>query len=122
MHAIWLPYLLIFRGCIILRHIHLFLVFTFLLIIIRKLSQLYLYRQMRRDYKINFTNKLKANLWIHFNLAKVHCLKWLTSLYIAYLNFLNLNNIMTLPKLLLSLKLGYDATYVCLVLFFACQI
>ena len=54
---------------------------------------------MRRDYKINFTNKLKANLWIHLDLAKIHHLKVMTSPYIiSYLHFLNLNNIMTLPK------------------------
>ena len=50
------------------------------------------YRQMRRDYKIKFTDKLEANLWIHLDLAKVHCLKELTSVYIvSYLHFLNLN-------------------------------
>ena len=64
-------------------------------------------RIVRIDYKINFTNKLKANLWIHLDLAKVHRLKWLTSPHIVfYLHFLNLNNIMTLPKLLSSLRLG----------------
>ena len=69
---------------------------------------LYLYRQMRRDYKIKFTDKSKANLWIHLDLAKVHRLKGLSSLYIiSYLHFLNLNNILWLsPKLCLLLKLG----------------
>ena len=62
---------------------------------------------MRRDYKMKFTDKLKANLWMHLDLAKVHRLKDLTSPYIvSYLHFLNLNNIPTLPKLLPSLKLG----------------
>ena len=80
--------------------------FWFFLLIINIESQLYSYRQMRIDYKINFTNKLKANLWIHLE-AKVHRLKWLTSPHIVfYLHFLNLNNIMTLPKLLSSLRLG----------------
>ena len=52
---------------------------------------LYLYRQMRRDYKIKFTDKSKANLWIHLDLAKVHRLKGLASAYIiSYLHFLNL--------------------------------
>ena len=68
----------------------------FFLLIINRESQLYSYRQMRRDYKINFTNELKANLWIHLDLAKVHRLKGLTSPCIVfYLHFLNLNNIMT---------------------------
>ena len=59
---------------------------------------LYSYQQMRRDYKIKFTDKL--------NLAKVHRLKGLPSPYIvSYLHFLNLNNILTLPKLSSSLKL-----------------
>ena len=89
--------------------------FWFFLLIINRESQLYSYRQMRRDYKINFTNELKANLWIHLDLAKVHCLKGLTSPYIVfYLHFLNLNNIMTLPKLLSSLRLGLIWRDLCL--------
>ena len=61
---------------------------------------LYSYRQMRRDYKIKFTDKSKANLWIYLDLAKVHRLKGLTSPYIiSYLQFLNLNNILTLPQI-----------------------
>ena len=68
---------------------------------------LYLYGQMRRNYKIKFTNTSKANLWIHLDLAKVHHLKGLTSLFIiSCLHFLNLNNI--LPKTLVW-------NYVCLV-------
>ena len=68
---------------------------------------LYSYWQMRRDYKIKFTDKFKASLWIHLDIAKVHCLKGLTSPYIvSYLHFLNLNNSLTLPKLLSLLKLG----------------
>ena len=60
---------------------------------------LYSYRQMRRDYKIKFTDKSKANLWIYLDLAKVHRLKGLTSPYIiSYLHFLNLNSILTLPQ------------------------
>ena len=61
---------------------------------------LYLYQQMRRDYKIKFTDKSKANLWIHLDLAKVHHLKGLTSPCIIYLHFLNLNTILTLPQTL----------------------
>ena len=65
------------------------------------------YQQMRRDYKIKFTDKLKANLWIHLDLAKVHRGKGLTSPYIvSFLHFLNLDNILNLPKLSSSLKLG----------------
>ena len=62
--------------------------------------------QMRRDYKIKFSDKLKANLWINLDLAKVHRLKELTFPYVvSHLHFLNLNNILALPKLLPSLKL-----------------
>ena len=61
---------------------------------------------LRRDYKIKFSDKLKANLWVYLVLAKVHRLKELTSPYIvSYFHFLNLNNILALPKLLPSLKL-----------------
>ena len=50
---------------------------------------------------------LKAKLWIHLDMTKVHHLKGLTSPYIvSYLHFLNLNNSLTLPKLLSLLKLG----------------
>ena len=70
---------------------------------------------MRRDYKIKFTDKSKANLWIHLDLAKVHRLKGLTSLYIiSYLHFLNLNNILTLPKVSSSQKLGLIRHNLCL--------
>ena len=58
---------------------------------------------MRRDYKIKFKCKLKANLWIPLDLAKVPHLKEFISPYIvSYLHFVNLNNILTPP----SLKLG----------------
>ena len=68
---------------------------------------LYSYRQMRRDYKIKFTDKSKANLWIHLDMAKVDCLKGLTSSYIVfYIHFLSINNILILSKLSPSLKLG----------------
>ena len=92
--------------------------FWFFLLIINRESQLYSSRQMRRDYKINFTNEVKANLWIHLDLAKVRRLKGLTSPYIVfYLDFLNLNNIMTLPKPLSSLRLGLIWRDLCLPLF-----
>ena len=65
------------------------------------------YRQMRIEYKIKFTDKSKANLWIHLDMAKVGCLKGLTSSYIvSYIHFLSINNILILPKLSSSLKLG----------------
>ena len=64
--------------------------FWFFLLIINRESQLHSYRQMRRDYKIKFTNKLIRNLWIHLDLVKVHYLKGLTSpSIVSYLNFLN---------------------------------
>ena len=72
---------------------------------------LYSYRQMRRDYKIMFTDKSKANLWIHLDLAKVHRLKGLTSPYIiSYLHFLNLNNILTLPHTFVVTEAGFGLT------------
>ena len=84
---------------------------------------LYSYRQMRRDYKIKFTDKSKANLWIHLDLAKVHRLKELTSPYIiSYLHFLNLNNVLTLPKTFVVAEAGLDLTRLMFALFFACQI
>ena len=81
---------------------------------------LYLHRQMRRDYKIKFTDKLKANLWINLNLVKVHSLKELTSYIVSYLHFLNLNNILTLPSFLPSLKLRvvWHELRLCCFLFF----
>ena len=67
---------------------------------------LYLYRQTRRDYKVKSIDKLKANLWIHLDLAKVRHLKELTYPYInSYLHFLNLNIILTLP--VVEITVGY---------------
>ena len=84
---------------------------------------MYLYQQMRIDYKIKFTDKSKANLWIHLDLAKVHRLKGLTSPYIiTYLHFLNLNNILTVPKTLVVAEAGFGLTRIMVALFFACQI
>ena len=71
---------------------------------------LYLYQQMRRDYKIKFTDKSKANLWIHLDLAKVHHLKGLTYPCIIYLHFLNLNTILTLPQTLFDGEAGFGLT------------
>ena len=66
---------------------------------------------MKRDYKIKFTDKSKATLWIHLDLAKVHRMKGLTSLYIiSYLDFLNLNNILTVPKTLVVAEAGFGLT------------
>ena len=60
---------------------------------------------------------------IHLDLAKVPCLKELTSPYIiSYLHFLNLNNILTLPKLSPSLKLCLIWCELMFTLFFTCQI
>ena len=65
------------------------------------------YRQMRIEYKIKFTDKSKANLWIHLDMAKVGYLKGLSSSYIvSYIHFLSINDILILPKLSSSLKLG----------------
>ena len=84
---------------------------------------LYSYRQMRRDCKTKITEKSKANLWIHLDLAKAHRFKGLTSPYIiSYLQFLNLNNIVTLPKTFVVAEAGFDLTRLMFALFFASQI
>ena len=109
----------LFRGCIILRYVGFFQIFS----LNYQQMVLYLYQQMRRNYKIKFTEKLKANLSIYLNLTKVQHLKELTSPYIiSYLHFLNLNNILALPKLLPLLKLHFDLIRLMFALFFACQI
>ena len=78
---------------------------------------------MRRDYNIKLTDKSKANLWIHSDLAKVCRFKGLTSPYvISYLHFLNLNNILTLPQTFVITEAWFDLTQIMFALFFACQI
>ena len=67
---------------------------------------MYSYQQMRKDYKIIFTDKSKANLWIHLDLAKVHHLK-------------GLNNILTLPKTLVMTRIMF-ALFFCLPDLHAC--
>ena len=68
---------------------------------------------MRRDYKIKFTDNLKANLWIHLDLAKVHRLKKLNSPYIiSYLHFVNF----------FAAEATFNLTRLMFALFFACQI
>ena len=84
---------------------------------------LYSYRQMRRDYTIKLTDKSKANLWIHLDLAKVHRFKGVTSPYIiSYLHFLNLNNILTLPQTFVIAEAWFGLTQIMFALFFACKI
>ena len=107
MNAYQLPHLSLFRGCIILRCVHFFLSFSLN------------YRQMRRDYKITFTDKSKINLWIHLDLAKVQRFKGLTSLcIISYLHFLNLNNILTLSKIFVVAEAVLNLTWIMFALFF----
>ena len=87
---IWLPYLQLYRGCIILRRVRLFLIFS--LNYQQGVTVVFVSTKLQ-DYNINFTNKLKVNLWIHLNLTEVHHLKGLTSPYVvSYLHFLNLNS------------------------------
>ena len=84
---------------------------------------LHSYRKMTRDYKIKITDKSKANLWIHLDLAKVHRFKGLTSPYIvSYLRFLYLNNILTLPQSFVIAEACFGLTRIVFTLFFACQI
>ena len=118
MNAHQLPYLSLFRGCIILRCVRFFLIFS-----LNYQQGLYLYQQLRRDCNIKFTDKSKANLWIHLDLEKVHHFKGLTSPYIiSCLHFLNLNNIRTLPQTFVITEAGFGLTLIMLALFFACQI
>ena len=118
MNAYQLPYLSLFRGCIILRCVRFFLIFSF-----NYQQGLYLYQQLRRDCNIKFTDKSKANLWIHLDLEKFHHFKGLTSPYIiSCLHFLNLNNIRTLPQTFVITEAGFGLTLIMLALFFACQI
>ena len=118
MNAYQLPYLSLFRGCIILRCVRFFLIFS-----LNYQQGLYLYQQLRRDCNIKFTDKSKANLWIHLDLEKVHHFKGLTSPYIiSCLHFLNLNNIRTLPQTFVITEAGFGLTLFMLALFFACQI
>ena len=117
MNAHHLSCLSLFSDCIILSCVRLISVFFLLIINRESHGAVFTNRQMRRDYKIKFTDKSKANLkiWIHLDLAKVHRLKMLTSPYIvSYPHFLNLINILTLPKLLLWLKLGLIWDDLCL--------
>ena len=105
MNACHLLHLSLFRGCIILTRVYIFLIFS---LNCEQGDTVVSYRQMRGDYKISFTNELKENLWIIWIWQKFTVWKgWFLHRYIiSYLHFLNLNNIMTLPKLFLSLRLG----------------
>ena len=110
MNACHLPYLSLFRGCIILRRVRFFFIFS---LNYQQGVTVYI------DYKINFTNELKANLWVHFDLGKVHHLKGLTSPYIvSYLHFLNLNNI-DCPQTFVFAEAGFDLTRIMFALFFS---
>ena len=113
MSAYHLLYLSLFRGCIILRCVHFFLIF--LLIINREPDSVLFVSANKKRLQNKFTDKLKANLWIHLDLAKVYRLKELASPYIIYLHFLNLRNILTLPKLLPLLNLCLIWHKLCLV-------
>ena len=107
MNAYHLHYLSLFRGCIILRCVRFFLIFS-LNCQQRARRRCIRIRNWEEITKSSFKGKLKANLWIHLDLAKVHRLKELTTPYIAsYLHFLNSNDILTLPKFLPSLKLRF---------------
>ena len=76
---------------------------------------------MRRGHKVKFTDKVRAGLKIHLDLAKVHRLKELTSPYIIFhLHFLNLNNIVT--QIFAVAEATFDLTRLVFTLFFACQV
>ena len=86
----------LFRGCIILWSFCFFFLFPFSTE--KSHGVVFVMTQIGRDNKIK-----SANLWIHLDLAQVHSLNFFL---FVYLLFLNLNNNLTLPKLLMSLKLS----------------
>ena len=112
-----LSYLLLFRGYIILRSVCFFVIFSHYQ---QGVTVLYLYQQMRRDYKIKFTDKSKANLWIYtFGSDKSSPFE---RVGFSYLYFLNLNNILTLPQTFVNAEAGFVLTRLMFTLLFACQI
>ena len=119
MNAYHLPYLLLFRGCIIVRCVCFFLIF---LLIINRESHgvVFISTNEKRLQNQVFIDKSKTNLWIHRDLARVHRLKGLTSPYIiSYLNYLKVN-ILTLTFVVS--EAGFGLTRIMFALFFACQI
>ena len=84
------------------------LVSDFFILIINRESQLYLYQQMRRDYLINFTNELKANLWIHLDLAKVDRSYILISIYHFLSSFSKSKEYYDSPQTFVVSGAGFD--------------
>ena len=121
MNAYQLPYLSLFRGCIILRCVRFFLIFSL------NYQQGVTRCCIRIDKWEEITkSSLQTNqkqTYIYLDLEKVHRLKGLTFPYIiSYLHFLNLNNILTHPQTLVVAEAGFSLTRMMFALFFACQI
>ena len=119
MNAYDLPYLSLFRGCIILRCVT---SFKFFILIVSRQCCIHLGKWEEITKSSLQTNYKLTHGYIHLDLAKVQYLKELTSPYwplvieltFPYIHFLNLNNILTLPKLSPSLNLGFIWYGLCL--------
>ena len=107
MNAYQLPYLSLFRGCIILRCVRFFLIFSlnYQQGVTRCCIRIDKWEEITKSSLQTNQKQTYGYIWIWQKFTI--CTKGLTSLcIISYLHFLNLNNILTLPKLWSSLKLG----------------
>ena len=95
----------------------------FLLIINRESNGVVFASTTEKRLQNQVYRQIKANLWIHLDLAKVHRLTGMTSPYIiSYLHFLNLINILTLPQTFVITEARFGLTQIMFALFFVCQI
>ena len=95
----------------------------FLLIINRESHSVVFVSTNEKRLQNQVYRQIKSKPMDTLDLAKVYRLKGLTSLYIiSCLHFLNLNNILTLPKTLVVAEAGFGLTWIMFALFFACQI
>ena len=108
MSAYHLSYLSLFRGCALFWDISTFWFFLFIInrephsVVFVSTNEKRLQNQVYRPIKSKLMDTFGSGIWFGSPFEK-----GLTSPYIVfYLHFLNLNNILTLSKLSLSLKLG----------------
>ena len=108
MSAYHLSYLSLFRGCTLFWDVSTFWFFLFIInreshgVVFVSTNEKRLQNQVYRPIKSKLMDTFGSGIWFGSPFEK-----GLTSPYIVYyLHFLNLNNIMTLSKLSLSLKLG----------------
>ena len=91
----------------------------FLLIINRESHSVVFVSTNEKRLQNQVYRQIKSKPMDTLDLAKVYRLKGLTSLYIiSCLHFLNLNNILTLPKTLVVTEAGFGLTRVMFALFF----